>query len=192
MFALLSLYCPSLSVPGSLLILVKSSAIFIGRTEYSVSMYKEDSLEKRWNISFSDYTVHASKKDSHNYQFLHLASTSNGELATVDKYTGEQWLVRWEKWYCNIVCPIPITNTAVNIFVLPLIGSVLWERNFGSPVVSTYVMETSSLIRVPLMSLGVETMHNLLDTLSTPGIPVAFFQKVLLIRMKEWRSVCMN
>ena len=66
-----------------------NSAIFIGRSEYSVSMFKEDSLEKHWNVSFSDYTVHATKRDPHNYQFLHLASTSNGELATVDKFTGE-------------------------------------------------------------------------------------------------------
>ena len=57
----------------------------------------------------------------------------------------------------------------------------MWERNFGSPVVATYVMEASSLVRVPLMSLGVETMHNLLDTLTTPGVPVAFFQKVKLL-----------
>ena len=64
------------------------SAIFIGRSEYSISMYKEESLEKHWNVSFSDYTVHATKLEPHNYQFLHLASTSNGELATVDKFTG--------------------------------------------------------------------------------------------------------
>ena len=66
-------------------------------------------------------------------------------------------------------------------------GNVLWERNFGSPVVATYVMESSSLVRVPVMSLGVETMHNLLDTLSTPGVPVAFFQKVGC-RLGKWRS----
>ena len=123
---------------------LSSSVIFIGRTEYTVSMFKEDSFEKHWNVTFSDYSVHASKRDSLDYKFVHLASTSNGELATVDRFT----------------------------------GNVLWERNFGSPVVATYVMETSSLVRVPLMSLGVDTMHNLLDTLSTPGIPAAFFQKV--------------
>ena len=51
-------------------------------------MFKEDSFEKHWNVTFSDYSVHASKRDTQNYQFVHLASTSNGELATVDRFTG--------------------------------------------------------------------------------------------------------
>jgi len=121
----------------------KTNAIFIGRTEYALTMYKEENLEKHWNISFSDYSVHTSKLETQGYRYLHFASTSDGEFAVVNKDT----------------------------------GSILWERNFGSPVIASYTMEASLLVGLPLISLGLETMHNLLDTLSTPGLPIPFFHK---------------
>jgi serine/threonine-protein kinase/endoribonuclease IRE1 len=50
-------------------------AIYIGRTEYVLSMIKE---HKRWNVVYSTYSVTPSASDSSSA--LHLASPSNGKI----------------------------------------------------------------------------------------------------------------
>ncbi|XP_067612639.1 serine/threonine-protein kinase/endoribonuclease IRE1 [Eurosta solidaginis] len=68
-------------------------SIYLGRTQYTVMMY--DSLakgknSKPWNITFYDYSAHTMTPDiSKEYEYLHLTTTSNGNIVTLDRKNGK-------------------------------------------------------------------------------------------------------
>uniref|UniRef100_A0A034VU66 non-specific serine/threonine protein kinase n=1 Tax=Bactrocera dorsalis TaxID=27457 RepID=A0A034VU66_BACDO len=70
-----------------------SRSIYLGRTQYTVMMY--DSLAKGknvkpWNITFYDYSAHTMTPDiSKEYEYLHLTTTSNGNIVTLDRKNGK-------------------------------------------------------------------------------------------------------
>ncbi|XP_075146915.1 serine/threonine-protein kinase/endoribonuclease Ire1 [Haematobia irritans] len=70
-----------------------SRAIYLGRTQYTVMMF--DSLNKNknskpWNITFYDYSSMATTPDiSKDYEYLHLTTTTNGNILTLDRKNGK-------------------------------------------------------------------------------------------------------
>uniref|UniRef100_W8C6D6 non-specific serine/threonine protein kinase n=1 Tax=Ceratitis capitata TaxID=7213 RepID=W8C6D6_CERCA len=70
-----------------------AGTIYLGRTKYTVLMY--DSLAKGknvkpWNITFYDYSAHTMTPDiSKEYEYLHLTTTSNGNIVTLDRKNGK-------------------------------------------------------------------------------------------------------
>ncbi|XP_011185643.2 serine/threonine-protein kinase/endoribonuclease IRE1 [Zeugodacus cucurbitae] len=70
-----------------------SRSIYLGRTQYTVMMY--DSLAKGknvkpWNITFYDYSAHTMTPDiSKEYEYLHLTTTSSGNIVTLDRKNGK-------------------------------------------------------------------------------------------------------
>lgn len=67
--------------------------IFLGRTEYRVSMFDEKNRGKTWNATFNDYSAHL-LPEVNSWPFRHYASSSQGYILTFDKETGE---MRWEQ-----------------------------------------------------------------------------------------------
>ncbi|KNC31642.1 hypothetical protein FF38_11092 [Lucilia cuprina] len=70
-----------------------SRAIYLGRTQYTVMMYdssKKNKNAKPWNITFYDYSSMATTPDiSKDYEYLHLTTTSNGNILTLDRKNGK-------------------------------------------------------------------------------------------------------
>ncbi|CAI2323989.1 unnamed protein product [Caenorhabditis sp. 36 PRJEB53466] len=67
--------------------------IFLGRTEYRVSMFDEKNRGKTWNATFNDYSAHL-LPEVNSWPFKYYASSSHGYILTFDKDTGE---MRWEQ-----------------------------------------------------------------------------------------------
>ncbi len=42
-------------------------------------------------------------------------------------------------------------------------GDILWERNFGSPIVAMYILEGDGLHRLPFTVIGMETLISLIE-----------------------------
>lgn len=85
-------------------------AIFIGRTEYQITMFDGKSRQKRshleryifpiklnlshfyefrWNATFMDYSSHILPEDL-SYSFQHYSSSADGRLVTVDSRSGDK------------------------------------------------------------------------------------------------------
>ena len=47
------------------------------------------------------------------------------------------------------------------------VGSVLWNHDYGAPVVALYSMEQEGLQRVPFFSMAAETLHHLTGRLAS-------------------------
>ncbi|XP_039269837.2 serine/threonine-protein kinase/endoribonuclease IRE1-like [Styela clava] len=65
-----------------------SSNIYLGRSEYKMTMYDTNKNELRWNVTYKDYSAHAREKVVRDYDLLHFASSSDGYLVTVDRKSG--------------------------------------------------------------------------------------------------------
>ncbi|KAM9792182.1 LOW QUALITY PROTEIN: serine/threonine-protein kinase/endoribonuclease IRE1 [Neosynchiropus ocellatus] len=69
--------------------------LYIGRTEYVVTMFDTKTQELRWNATYNDYSAppYDEKQD---YKMAHLVSSGDGLVVTVDRETGD---VLWSQNY---------------------------------------------------------------------------------------------
>uniref|UniRef100_A0A8C5Q421 Serine/threonine-protein kinase/endoribonuclease IRE1 n=1 Tax=Leptobrachium leishanense TaxID=445787 RepID=A0A8C5Q421_9ANUR len=72
-----------------------SPLLYIGRTQYMITMYDTKSRELRWNATYLDYSA-PFFDESYEYKMAHFASTGDGMLVTADKGSGE---VLWMQNY---------------------------------------------------------------------------------------------
>ncbi|ALC47341.1 Ire1 [Drosophila busckii] len=70
-----------------------SRAIYLGRTQYTVMMYDslaKDKNVKPWNITFYDYNALSAPPElAKEYEYIHLTSTSSGQIVTLDRKQGK-------------------------------------------------------------------------------------------------------
>ncbi|EFN88565.1 Serine/threonine-protein kinase/endoribonuclease ire-1 [Harpegnathos saltator] len=70
------------------------NAIFIGRTEYNIIMVDSKHKDRKWNVTFYDYSAEKMESDvADNYDLLHFTTSSTGRVVTLDKRLG---MVLWE------------------------------------------------------------------------------------------------
>ncbi|KFM12501.1 Serine/threonine-protein kinase/endoribonuclease IRE1, partial [Aptenodytes forsteri] len=79
-----------------------SPLLYIGRTQYVITMYDTKSRELRWNATFSDYSAPLCE-ESYHYKMAHFASSGDGLVVTLDKESGE---VLWAQNYGSPVVGI--------------------------------------------------------------------------------------
>ncbi|NXU82329.1 ERN1 endoribonuclease, partial [Xiphorhynchus elegans] len=79
-----------------------SPLLYIGRTQYIITMYDTKSRELRWNATFSEYSAPLCE-ESCQYKMAHLASSGDGLVVTLDKESGE---VLWAQNYGSPVVGI--------------------------------------------------------------------------------------
>uniref|UniRef100_A0A1A7WDJ8 Serine/threonine-protein kinase/endoribonuclease IRE1 n=1 Tax=Iconisemion striatum TaxID=60296 RepID=A0A1A7WDJ8_9TELE len=102
------MFCPS------------SSLLYLGRTEYTITMYDTKSRELRWNATYSDYASTLPDDDT-KYKMAHFVSNGDGLVVTVDSETGDvQWVQNYNSpvvamyiWQREGLRKIPHTNVAV-------------------------------------------------------------------------------
>uniref|UniRef100_A0A914C4C2 non-specific serine/threonine protein kinase n=1 Tax=Acrobeloides nanus TaxID=290746 RepID=A0A914C4C2_9BILA len=107
--------------------------VFIGRTEYQVSMMDANKRARRWNATYSDYSSHLLPVD-HNYPFQHLTSSSDGRIVTVDALTGK---TLWKREFSSII---------VNLYLLKPDGMhKLPSTTVGKETLEALLEETNQL-----------------------------------------------
>uniref|UniRef100_A0A1A8QPE1 Serine/threonine-protein kinase/endoribonuclease IRE1 n=1 Tax=Nothobranchius rachovii TaxID=451742 RepID=A0A1A8QPE1_9TELE len=97
-----------------------SSLLYLGRTEYTITMYDTKSRELRWNATYSDYASTLPDDDT-KYKMAHFVSNGDGLVVTVDSETGDvQWVQNYNSpvvamyiWQREGLRKIPHTNVAV-------------------------------------------------------------------------------
>ncbi|XP_066601348.1 serine/threonine-protein kinase/endoribonuclease IRE1-like isoform X2 [Prorops nasuta] len=69
-------------------------AIFVGRTEYNIIMVDSKHKEKKWNVTFYDYSAAKMEADgTDNYDLVHFTTSSTGRIVTLDRRLG---VILWE------------------------------------------------------------------------------------------------
>eukprot|EP00076_Gallus_gallus_P045357 XP_025010895.1 serine/threonine-protein kinase/endoribonuclease IRE2 isoform X2 [Gallus gallus] len=79
-----------------------SPLLYIGRTQYVITMYDTKTRELRWNATYSDYSAPL-YEESYPYKMSHFASSGDGLVVTLDKESGE---VLWAQNYGSPVVGI--------------------------------------------------------------------------------------
>uniref|UniRef100_A0A673CE20 non-specific serine/threonine protein kinase n=1 Tax=Sphaeramia orbicularis TaxID=375764 RepID=A0A673CE20_9TELE len=97
-----------------------SSLLYLGRTEYTITMYDTKSRELRWNATYSDYASTLPDDDT-KYKMSHFVSNGDGLVVTVDSDSGDvQWVQNYNSpvvamyiWQREGLRKVPHTNVAV-------------------------------------------------------------------------------
>ena len=62
-----------------------SNLLFLGKSEYQLSIFDLKTKEKTWNLTYVDFSASvASSVPQNSYEFLHLTSSTTGRIATID------------------------------------------------------------------------------------------------------------
>ncbi|XP_042168613.1 serine/threonine-protein kinase/endoribonuclease IRE1 [Oncorhynchus tshawytscha] len=77
----------SLSTSSSDSICPNAPLLYIGRTEYMITMYDTKTQELRWNATYNDYSA-PPYDEKHDYKMAHLVSSGDGLVVTVDRESG--------------------------------------------------------------------------------------------------------
>ncbi|NXC46870.1 ERN1 endoribonuclease, partial [Penelope pileata] len=85
-----------------------SPLLYIGRTQYVITMYDTKTRELRWNATYSDYSAPL-YEESFPYKMSHFASSGDGLVVTLDKESGE---VLWAQNYGS-----------------PVVGIYVWQQD---------------------------------------------------------------
>ncbi|KAI4900566.1 hypothetical protein NFI96_026756, partial [Prochilodus magdalenae] len=97
-----------------------SSLLYLGRTEYTITMYDTKNRELRWNATYSDYASTLPDDDT-KYKMAHFVSNGDGLVVTVNSETGDvQWVQNYNSpvvamyiWQREGLRKVPHTNVAV-------------------------------------------------------------------------------
>ncbi|KAJ8246086.1 hypothetical protein GJAV_G00263500 [Gymnothorax javanicus] len=98
----------SLTTGSSESICPSAPLLYIGRSEYMITMYDTKTRELRWNATYNDYFAPL-YDDKYDYKMAHFASTGDGLVVTVDRDTGD---VLWMQNYGS-----------------PVVGLYLWTQD---------------------------------------------------------------
>ncbi|KAJ8001333.1 hypothetical protein DPEC_G00168450 [Dallia pectoralis] len=85
----------SLSTSSSDSICPNTPLLYIGRTEYVITMFDTKTQELRWNATYNGYSAPA-YDEKHEYKMAHLVSSGDGLVVTVDRESGD---VLWMQNY---------------------------------------------------------------------------------------------
>ncbi|XP_006624186.1 serine/threonine-protein kinase/endoribonuclease IRE1 isoform X1 [Apis dorsata] len=70
------------------------NAVFMGRTEYNIIMVDSKQKNRKWNVTFYDYSATKMEPEGiENYDLVHFATSSTGRIVTVDRKLG---IILWE------------------------------------------------------------------------------------------------
>lgn len=81
-----------------------STLLYLGRTEYTITMYDTKSRELRWNATYADYAFTLIDDDT-KYNMAHFVSNGDGLVVTVNSESGD---VQWVQNYNSPVVAIYI------------------------------------------------------------------------------------
>lgn len=107
--------------------------VFIGKTEYKLSVIDTKNKEKQWNATFIDYSSHLLPAES-GYPLQHF--TNDGKIATFDKDSGK---LLWMKDYQGVIVNLYLMK-ADGLHLLPsqAVGINLFEEMTAVGLISLY------------------------------------------------------
>ncbi|KAI4881609.1 hypothetical protein NFI96_027907, partial [Prochilodus magdalenae] len=87
----------SLSTSNSDSICPSAPLLYIGRTEYMITMYDTKTQELRWNATYNDYSAPLFDDQKYDYKMSHFASSGDGLVVTVDRDSGDVlWMQKFD------------------------------------------------------------------------------------------------
>ncbi|XP_063312230.1 serine/threonine-protein kinase/endoribonuclease IRE1 isoform X1 [Pelobates fuscus] len=95
-----------------------TSLLYLGRTEYTITMYDTKNKELRWNATYYDYAATLPDEGTE-YKMSHFVSNGDGMVVTVDSDSGD---VLWIQNYAS-----------------PVVALYIWQREGLRKVIHTNV-----------------------------------------------------
>ncbi|XP_069511092.1 serine/threonine-protein kinase/endoribonuclease IRE1 [Ambystoma mexicanum] len=97
---------------------LSTTLLYLGRTEYTITMYDTKNKELRWNATYFDYAA-TLPDESTEYKMSHFVSNGDGLVVTVDSESGD---VLWIQNYAS-----------------PVVALYIWQREGLRKVLHTNV-----------------------------------------------------
>ena len=170
--------CPS--PPTSSASYDTSNLLFLGKSEYQLSIFDLKTKAKTWNLTFIDFSASAASSVPQNsYDFLHLTSSTTGRIATIDLSNDANRFL----WTHQFSSPI-VSIFQFNDGITPVLRRVPFST-IGGSVNPTNLQQSNPLY--PSLYIGempesksMYALSTLVDLTQTPLIPTKKTRKLLI------------
>ncbi|XP_054160435.1 serine/threonine-protein kinase/endoribonuclease IRE1-like [Oppia nitens] len=157
-----------------------TNLLFIGKSEYHLSIFDLKTKQKTWNLTFTDFSASAVSSIPQNaYEFLHLTSSTTGRIATIDLSNDANRLL-WTHQFSSPVVSIFQFNDGITPVLrrvpFSTIGGTVIPRNLqqSNPLYpSLYIGEMAN-------SKSMYALTTLVDLTQTPLIPTKKTRNLLI------------
>ncbi|MBN3306883.1 ERN1 endoribonuclease, partial [Amia calva] len=139
----------SLTTGSSDSICPSAPLLYIGRTEYMITMYDTKTRELRWNATYNSYSAPL-YDEKYDYKMAHFASSGDGLVVTVDRDSGDVlWMQNYGSpvvgmylWIQDSLRRVPHLNLAMETlryltFTSQHIHTMKWSYQFVKEQAST-------------------------------------------------------
>lgn len=133
----------------------KKAPVFLGRTEYVITMYDSKTREKRWNATFHDYSSHLAQDVDYNLH--HMCSCSDGFMVTMDASTGE---ILWTKNYGSPVVGIykmdneALLKVKINHIAKETLKHLIGANTSSASHENTFLGDRGEIVLQPTLYIG--------------------------------------
>ncbi|CAG2162652.1 unnamed protein product, partial [Oppiella nova] len=181
--------CPSPPMTTTAYDTQTSNLLFVGKSEYQLSIFDLKTKQKTWNLTFVDYSSSAVSSIPQNaYEFLHLTSSTTGRIATIDLSDGANRFL-WTHQFSSPIVSIFQFNDGFTPVLrrvpFSTIGGTVNPRNLrqSNPLYpSLYIGEMPD-------SKSMYALSTLVDLTQTTLIPTKRNRKLLIDGPDKQKSV---
>ncbi|CAG2108280.1 unnamed protein product [Medioppia subpectinata] len=181
--------CPSPPMTTTAYGTQTSNLLFIGKSEYQLSIFDLKSKQKTWNLTFVDYSSSAVSSIPQNaYEFLHLTSSTTGRIATIDLSNDANRFL----WTHQFSSPI-VSIFQFNDGITPVLRRVPFST-IGGTVIPRNLRQSNPLY--PSLYIGempdsksMYALSTLVDLSQTTLIPTKRNRKLLIEGPDKHKSI---
>ncbi len=157
-----------------------NNLLFMGKSEYQLSIFDFKTKEKTWNLTFVDYSSSATSSIPQNaYDMLHLTSSTSGRIATIDLSNDANRFL----WTHQFASPI-VAMFQFNDGITPVLRRVPFST-IGGPVNPITLRQTNPLY--PSLYIGempesksIYALSTLVDLTQTALMPTKKTKKLMI------------
>ncbi|XP_035725102.1 serine/threonine-protein kinase/endoribonuclease IRE1-like [Vespa mandarinia] len=122
--------------------------IFIGRTEYNIIMVDSKQKDRKWNVTFYDYSAAKMENDGNeNYDLIHFTTSSTGRVVTLDRRQGTIL------WQLDLESPVIATYTVTQDGLLTLPFTSVAEGTLDN-LLGHFVTKPTDIQLFPTLYIG--------------------------------------
>ncbi|XP_011630520.1 serine/threonine-protein kinase/endoribonuclease IRE1 isoform X1 [Pogonomyrmex barbatus] len=137
------------------------NTIFVGRTEYNIIMVDSKHKDRKWNLTFYDYSAMQMEPDvTDNYDLVHFTTSSTGRVVTLDRLGRIVWKLDLKS---PVIAMYTVTKDGLLTIPFTSIADSLLER-FATKPTDVQLFPT---LYVGQHQYGVYALPSLVDSATT-------------------------
>lgn len=138
------------------------NVLFLGRTQYTISMFDTNTRKKRFNITYFDYSTHADSIDSSFSDHSQSSFSSSGSSSSTSSSSSSSQSSKSSNERSNYpYYHFSSSSEGLLMTLNKLNGEIIWQLRLDSPIVALYRYQNDQLYKINFAIFSIESLTSL-------------------------------